>query len=297
MGRQAAAQSADQAASPGWAGAIAPCSLRLRFGVAQFDRYDPLADIGKLDMWGFDYCEPQLGKVMALSEAEFQTVLKKARASPIHVEAMNSFIPADLKVVGSQVDRPRLRAYLQKALVRAEALGAKVIVFGSGDARMVPGGFSKRRAWVQLREFLRMAGDEISRNKYGMVIGIEALRKAESNIVNTSAEACQLAVQTNHPKIRIIVDFFHLANEREDPAILRRVKDYIVHLHFSDPSRGRAFPRIESRHAADLAFFSYLREIGYQGRMSLEATTSDFQTDAPAGLAAVRKLYSDSCGR
>ena len=116
MGRQAAAQSADQAASPGWAGAIAPCSLRLRFGVAQFDRYDPLADIGKLDMWGFDYCEPQLGKVMALSEAEFQTVLKKARASPIHVEAMNSFIPADLKVVGSQVDRPRLRAYLQKAL-------------------------------------------------------------------------------------------------------------------------------------------------------------------------------------
>src|ERR1017187_5039520 len=131
----------------------------------------------------------------------------------------------------------------------------------------------------RLREFLRMAGDEISRNKYGMVIGIEALRKAESNIVNTSAEACQLAVQTNHPKIRIIVDFFHLANEREDPAILRRVKDYIVHLHFSDPSRGRAFPRIESRHAADPAFFSYLREIGYQGRMSLEATTSDFQTD------------------
>ena len=295
MGRQAAAQSVDRAASPGRAGSIAPCSLRLRFGVAQFDHYDPLADIGKLEMWGFDYCEPAVAKVMGLSEGEFQMILKKTLAGRIHVQAMNSFIPADLKVVGSQVDRPRLRDYLKKALARAEALGAKVIVFGSGDARTVPGGFSKRRAWVQLQEFLRMAGDEASRNQYGMVIGIEALRKAESNIVNTSAEAYQLAVQTNHPKIQIIVDFFHLASEREDPAILRQVKDYIVHLHFSDPSRGQAFPRIESGHPAYLAFFSYLREIGYQGRMSLEANTSDFQTDAPTGLAAVRKLYADSC--
>lgn len=128
-----------------------------------------------------------------------------------------------------------------------------------------------------------------------MVIGIEALRKAESNIVNTSAEAYLLAVQTNHPKTRIIVDFFHLVSEREDPAILRQVKDYVVHLHLADPFRGRAFPRLESEHPAYGAFFSYLREIGYQGRMSLEATTSDFQADAPAGLAAVRKLYADSC--
>jgi sugar phosphate isomerase/epimerase len=136
--------------------------------VAQFDHYDPLADIGKLEMWGFDYCEPAVAKVMGLSEGEFQMILKKTLAGRIHVEAMNSFIPADLKVVGSQVDRPRLRDYLKKALARAEALGAKVIVFGSGDARTVPGGFSKRRAWVQLQEFLRMAGDEMSRNQYGI---------------------------------------------------------------------------------------------------------------------------------
>ena len=48
--------------------------------------------------------------------------------------------------------------------------------------------------------------------------------------------------------------------------------------------RGWAFPRIECGQPAYLAFSSYLREIGYQSRMSLEATTSDFQTDAPLGL-------------
>src|SRR4051812_7848973 len=59
------------------------------------------------------------------------------------------------------------------------------------------------------RNFLHMLGDEIAKNQYGMVIGIEALRHEESNIVNTSSEAYNLAVQTHHPKVDIIVDFFH----------------------------------------------------------------------------------------
>ena len=139
---------------------------------------------------------------------------------------MNSFLPADLKVVGPQVDRPRLQDYLQEALVCAEALGTKVIVFGSGGARMAPNGFSRERVRGQLQELLTMAGDEIERNHYGMAIGIEPLRKAECNIVNSAYEAYERAVRTSHPRIRIMVDFFHLAIEGEDPATLLRAKDY-----------------------------------------------------------------------
>jgi sugar phosphate isomerase/epimerase len=275
--------------------ASAACSLRLRFGVAQFDKYDPLLDIEQLAQWGFDYCEPQVIKVMLLNDAEFQSRLDLARAARIHVEAMNSLMPADLKVVGPEVDITHVRDYVQKALARAEALGAKVVVFGSGDSRRVPDGFSREHAWLQLQEFLQMLGDEIAKNQYGMLIGIEALRHEESNIVNTSSEAYNLAVQTRHPKVHIIVDFFHLASEGEDPVILTLLKDYIVHLHFADPSRGRMFPRLDSKHPVYDAFFSAIREIDYQGRMSLEAYTNDFQTDAPAGLRAARKLYENAC--
>ncbi|HEY7307364.1 MAG TPA: sugar phosphate isomerase/epimerase family protein [Bryobacteraceae bacterium] len=275
--------------------ASASCALRLRFGVAQFDKYDPLLDIKRLEQWGFDYCEPQVIKVMALSDAEFQTRADVARAASIHVEAMNSLMPADLKVVGTRVDTSHVRDYVQKALARAEALGAKVVVFGSGDSRRVPDGFSRERAWLQLQEFLHMLGDEITKNQYGMVIGIEALRHEESNIVNTSSEAYNLAAQTHHPKVHIIVDFFHLASEGEDPAILPLLKDQIVHLHFADASRGRMFPRMDSKHPMYDAFFSAIREIGYKGRMSLEAYTNDFKVDAPVGLNAVRKLYESAC--
>lgn len=273
----------------------AACPLNLRFGVAQFDSYDPLRDIDQIAAWGFDYVEPQVIKVMLLNDAEFQARSDHARAARIHVEAMNSLTPADLKVVGPAVDRTRVRDYVQKALSRAETLGAKVVVFGSGDSRRVPEGFSRERAWLQLVEFLHMLGDEITRNRYEMVIGIEALRHEESNIVNTTAEAYNLAVQANHPKVHIIVDFFHLASEGEDPAIIPYLKDQIVHLHFADASRGRMYPRVEFTHPLYRPFFEAIRQIGYQGRISLEAYTNDFQVDAPAGLKAIRALYEMAC--
>jgi sugar phosphate isomerase/epimerase len=273
----------------------APCPLQLRFGVAQFDTYDPLRDIEQVAEWGFDYCEPQVIKVMQLSEAEFTSRANRARAARIHAEAMNSLMPADLKVVGPEINQSNVREYVRKALYRAEALGVKVVVFGSGDSRRVPDGFPRERAWLQLQDFLRMLGNEIDDNHYNMIIGIEALRHEESNIVNTSSEAYNLAVQAAHPKVHIIVDFFHLASEGEDPAILPYLKSQIVHLHFADASRGRMFPRVEFTHPMYRPFFAAIREIGYHGRISLEAYTNDFQADAPAGLKAIRHLYETAC--
>jgi D-psicose/D-tagatose/L-ribulose 3-epimerase len=265
-------------------------SRPLRFGIAQFDRYDPLADIGKLAAWGFDYAEPAAVKVMALSEAAFKAAIERARDCDIHVEAMCTLLPADLKVVGPAVDLARLRSYLQKVLARAEALGVRTIMYGSAGSRNVPEGFPRERARAQLQEFLRWTGDEIARNDYASVIAIEPLRKAESNIVNSVAEALDLALETNHARIRIVVDFFHLAEEREDPAVLLKAKDHIAHLHFASPLGGRSFPSRAGEHPAMAAFFAQIRAIGYRGRLSLEANTVDFDADAPRALAALRQM-------
>ena len=139
-------QSVRRAGGRGQCDSVDPSSLSLRFGVAQFDRYDPLEDIAKLKMWGFDYSEPAVVKVMELGEAEFRRTLRRVAASGIRVECMNSFLPANLKVVGNEVNQTRLRDYLRRSLARAEALGAEVVSFGCGDARMVPDGFPEDQA-------------------------------------------------------------------------------------------------------------------------------------------------------
>src|SRR5207248_236886 len=95
-------------------------------------------------------------------------------------------------------------------------------------------------AWRQIRAFLKLAGD-IAQPKE-MVIAIEPLRKQESNILNTGEESLKMVREVDHPAIKMIIDYYHLREEKEDPSILQRARDAIVHLHFANPD-GRVWPR------------------------------------------------------
>ena len=153
----------------------------------------------------------------------------------------------------------------------------------------MPDGFPHDKAWEQLKDFLRTCGGVIQAHNYGMVIGIEALRKPETNIVNSVAEALKLAREVNDPKIRIIVDFYHLAFEHEDPNVILGGRDMIVHLQIADP-RERKFPVSDAGEPRYRAFFANLRRIGYHGRISIEANSDDVEADAKASLVFLKKM-------
>ena len=213
----------------------------LRYGVANFGDVDPLKDAPVLAACGYDYIEPGLAKTVALAPEALKAARATLAAAKIPIETMNWFLPGtDIKLTGPEVDEARVRAYVERSLALAEELGAKVIVFGSPGARSFPEGFPREKAWAQLQAFLRMTGTIIETRGYGMVIGIEPLRKPESNIINTVVEAARLAREVNHPKIRIIVDFYHLAFENEDPdAILDRPRS-----DRAPPDRGSGEARV-----------------------------------------------------
>lgn len=263
-------------------------SSSLRYGVAAFGAVDPLRDVDVVARAGYDYIEPALSKTVALPPAELEAALAKLSASGIKVETMNWFLPgSDIKVVGPDVDPARIRAYVGTALALAERLGARVIVFGSPGARTVPDGFPRERAWTQLQEFLRTCAQVIDENRYGMVIGIEGLRKPETNIVNSVKEAAALARAVGHPKIRIIVDFYHVAFEHEDPDVILAERTLIVHTQIADPA-SRDFPTSAAGEPRYARFFENLAAIGYQGRVSVEANSSNLAADAPAALGFMK---------
>jgi len=266
-----------------------PGTLELKVGVAAFTGVDPLADCDRFAAWGAEYVEPALSKTAALSEAEFEAAKRKVLASPVRVEAANWFVPGDIRLTGPAVDRAKIRAYLEKALGRAEALGAKVVVFGSPGARNAPEGFPKEKAWKQLQDFLRQCAEVIEERGYGMVIAIEPLRKQESNLVNTAAEGLQLAREVNRPSIRLHIDFYHLAVENEDPAVILEAKDYIAHLHMAEPKERRLI-RAESEDPRLAPFFANLKAIGYRGRISVEGPVQNAEEDIRAGLAFLKAM-------
>lgn len=264
--------------------------LRLRFGVAAFGSVDPLQSIDTLKAAGFDYLEPALSLTYALAPADLDRARAAVRASGIRVETMNWFLPGtEIKLTGPHVDRARIRQYVENSLALAERFGARVIVFGSPGARTAPDGFPLETAWDQLKDFLRTCGEVIDARGYGMVIGIEALRRPETNVINSVAEALKLAREVAHEKVRIIVDFYHLAFENEDPDVILEARDLIVHLQIAAP-RERMFPTREADDPRYGAFFRNLRRIGYQGRISIEANSNDLEKDAGASLVFLKEM-------
>lgn len=241
-------------------------------------------DFEKAEQFGFDYFEPAVAATAALSDRAFADFEKRVSQSRLRCACFNSFIRT-LTVVGPAVDRDALTAYMNTALDRCRALGATIVVWGSAGSRNVPEGFSRDRAWQQMVSFLRMAGP-IAKAR-NIVVAIEPLRKQESNIVNTGAEAFRLLREVDHPNVKMIIDYYHLQQEHEDPQILEQARDAIVHLHFANP-KGRVWPKDPAEDPGYAPFFEMVKKTGFSGGLSIEGRGT-FEADAAASLAFFRK--------
>jgi D-psicose/D-tagatose/L-ribulose 3-epimerase len=247
----------------------------------------PLKDLDAAKAAGFDYVELGTTEIAALSDAEFEQAAERIKRVGLPVPVTNLFLPAALKVTGPSIDRDRQTEYVAHAFERLARLGTTIVVFGSGGARRVPDGFSQQEAFAQLVDFGRRIAPEARRR--GITVAIEPLRKQETNIINSAAEGLALVNAIGDPGFQLMIDFYHLASEREDPAIVLQAREHIRHLHMANPA-GRVYPLDWTEY--DYApFFASLRQIGYDKRISVEASTKDFSAEAPRAIALLRRAF------
>jgi sugar phosphate isomerase/epimerase len=247
----------------------------------------PLKNIDAAKAAGFDYLELGTSEIAALSDADFDAALAHVKALGMPAPVTNLFLPATLKVTGPQIDRDEQMRYVRKAFDRLARLGTGLVVFGSGGARRVPDGVAKEEAFAQLVDFGRRAAAEGQR--HGITIAVEPLRQQETNIVNSAAEGLALVKAIDHPNFQLMIDFYHLASEHEDPAIVLEARDHIRHLHMANP-QGRVFPLAWDEYEY-APFFAALRQIGYDKRISVEAADKDFPVEAPKAIALLRQAF------
>lgn len=242
---------------------------------------------------GFDYLETSASSVAGLSEEDYAKLRERVKALRVPLRAANSFVPGDIRLTGPDTDPARQLEYVRKCLGRLSALGVRTVVFGSGRARQVPEGFDRDKALAQLVEFGRLAAREAE--KVDITIVLEPLRKQESNVINTAKEGLVLVRAVDHPRFRVLVDFYHLSEEKEDPGVLLEAGALLRHTHIANPA-GRVFPA-KADEAAYAPFFANLAAIGYRGGLSIEARTTDVAKDGPVALALLRELVKGSGGR
>lgn len=218
---------------------------------------------------GWDYVE---GNIQALLQgtvpASEWASADSIRQCALPVIAGNSLVPGSLKITGPVVDADALKAYMINVLLRAKQVGMTTLVFGSGAARNLPEDFDRKIAKQQILSFLSEAATLAE--QAGVTIVAEPLNRKESNILNSVAEAMEYVTELNHPNFQCLVDSYHFWLEDEPLKNLEAAMPSIKHVHVADKD-GRVAPG-ESGSADYRSFFKVLKEAGYSGGISVEAS-------------------------
>ena len=241
--------------------------------------------LAEMESIGFDYIELSLSDVMKLDTTGFSELKQRLGNSNVKCEACHNFIPSDVRLTGPDADLSAACEYVRNAFPRAARLGAKVVVFGSAGARNIPPGYPYASARKQIMELLGSIGDLAE--QHDLTVAVESLNRRESNIINTIGEALSFSRELNHPRIKLVFDYYHMLVESEDSKIILEAGEQIRHVHISEPEK-RGFP-VEAKQSYH-EHFQRLRDIGYQERVSIEAYTEDFEADAVRSLQLLRSL-------
>jgi D-psicose/D-tagatose/L-ribulose 3-epimerase len=140
-----------------------------------------------------------------------------------------------------------------------------VMVFGSPKQRGASGGATRDEATGRLIEGLASIAPHAAER--GVTILIEALPRAQCDVVNTLDEAASVVEQVNHPALRTMFDSHNAADETEPHAsLVERYYPLIRHVHVNEMDG--TYPRPGGYDFKPV--FDVLRHHRYPGWISLE---------------------------
>lgn len=144
-------------------------------------------------------------------------------------------------------------------------LGGKTIVVGSPKQRNIMEGVSPEQArdWAlgTFRDSVKRAEDR------GVTICFEPLAPAETNFINTAADAIAFVQGNPSPNFKIILDVKAMCSESKPiPQIIRESRGHFGYFHANDRNlKGPGFGDVDFKPIA-----AALREVGYDGVVSVE---------------------------
>lgn len=162
--------------------------------------------------------------------------------------------------------RKRTAEYFKELARLCAELGGSIMVCGSPKQRNLLPGVSNANAMDYAADLFQQAAPEFE--KCGVTLAFEPLGKAETNFLNTGAQAIELCKKVGSESVKLHLDCKAICGGEtiSVPEAIRRYKDWTVHFHANDPNlRGPGF--------GDLDFtpiFQALKDTNYQGWVSVE---------------------------
>ena len=244
-----------------------------------------ISNNGILAAAGYSFVEENAREFLVPSEPDsvFEQKLLLLKASKLPVEASNSFLPGNLKCVGPAPLHEDILKFGETAFRRAQLAGMKTIVFGSGGARAIPEGFSREEAKQQFISLCKQLAPIAK--KYNVVISLEPLNTKECNFINSVAGGGDIVKAVNHENFRLLADLYHMLTENESPSDITKYGDLLYHTHIAEKT-GRSAPGVNNEDFTP--YFKALKDVKYEGRISIECTWKNLEEQASGALLFMR---------
>jgi sugar phosphate isomerase/epimerase len=269
--------------------AICSCHSTSQNTPAKDNAFSPLIGVctsirnsSELGTNGYAYVEESVGGFLVPMEPEEKFMEKFARfkEADFPIYACNSFLPSSLKSVGPDPRHDEILTYAETAFSRASRAGIEIIVFGSSGSRGIPKGFGREKAKEQFVQLLKRMGPVAQR--FGIFVCVEPLNRGECNFINSLSEGAEIASLVDHPNIRLVADFYHMAREGEGPDEVIKAGQYLRHCHIAENKE-----RTPPGKAKDdfTGYLQALKRINYADRISVECRWKDFTAELPIAIA------------
>lgn len=174
--------------------------------------------------------------------------------------------------------RQRTAQYLVELVDFCADLGGRHLVFGSPKQRSLGEGVSPAQGteWARttFREAVRRGEDR------QVTLCIEPLAPAETNFLNTAAEAIEFVRPFDSPAMKIILDVKAMSSEAKPiPQIIRESWPHFAYFHANDRNlQGPGFGDVDYQ-----PIVAALKEVGYMGTVSVEVFRFE---EGPEAIAA-----------
>jgi sugar phosphate isomerase/epimerase len=184
--------------------------------------------------------------------------------------------------------RERTTRYLCDLVDCCADLGGKILVLGSPQQRTILPGVTPHQAWDLAAQTL--AGVIRRAEEQGVIICFEPLSSAETNFINTAAEAIRFTQQFNSAAMKIILDVKAMCSESEAiPRIISQSWPHFAHFHANDKNlKGPGFGDVDF-----VPIAAALRQVGYDGWVSVEVFKFEEgpETSANRSLECLRQAF------
>ncbi len=252
--------------------------------------FGALSQAQKIKDAGFDYLEINVQDVLKGHQASTQWDKDSPNPNlvPIPIQTACFLLPDHLQVIGENRCPIKLQDYIQRVAKRAEKLGIKSFIFGSGMARHRDQGVDPLLADLQIQEFVDMAGQICKHHNIDFIVA--HLSCTQTNMLNTLEEVKNLCKKINHKNVLAMVDHKQYLEQKEPESSILDIAQLINHIYV------RPLDENPPSHQDYLKFFTLLRKIDYDGRITVTTQHDNItQEQRTHCVQMLRQAWQQAC--